>query len=287
MQGVGVPMITPFDEDEQVDTEKLRSVVSWLEDGGVDFLVPCGSNGESELLSVEERAHVIETVVEASSVPVVAGTGHAGFAQTERQTQLAADAGADGALVITPHYYTHDQETLEQYYRRLADASDIPIYLYSFPGVADMRIDPETVGRLSEHENIHGMKDSSGDMVALIREHRMAEDDFELFVGSGSLYSQALDVGIDGGIMALGNVAPEIVAEIWQHHQNGESETARALNEEVVELNQAITAKHGVPGVKAAMKSRGVPAGNPRSPFAPAAEDVEREVVELVERATQ
>lgn len=286
MEGAGVPLVTPFDSDERIDTEKLRSVVSWLEEGGVDFLVPCGSNGESELLTVEERATVIEVVAEAASVPVMAGTGHAGFPATREQTALAAQAGADAALVIIPHYYTHDQETLEGYYRRLADESDLPIYLYSFPGVTGMRLEPETVERLSRHENIRGMKDSSGDVISLIRTHRLAADDFELFVGSGSLLAQALDIGAAGGINALANVVPELSARIYELHGEGATERARELNADLVDLNQAITAEHSVPGVKAAMKARDVPAGELRMPFTPVEDDVERELERLVADAT-
>lgn len=287
MYGVGVPIVTPFDEEGQIDGQKLRSLVSWLEEDGVDFLVPCGSNGEAELMSVSERAQVIERVVDAASVPVVAGTGHPGFAQTERQTAMAAAAGANAALVIVPHYYKHDQETIERYYRLIADASDIPIYLYNFPRVTGMRIEPETVGRLSEHGNITGMKDSSGDMIALLQAHRTTDDDFELFVGSGSLLSQAFAAGIHGGITALGNVVPELTARIRDHHRNDETTKARELNAELVELNQIITAEHGVPGVKTAMEARGVGGGSLRSPFSPVDEDIKQEIATLVEQAIQ
>lgn len=269
MDGTGVPLVTPFDSDEGVNEAKLRSLVSWLVDAGVDFLVPCGSNGESELLSLEERARVIEVVTDESPVPVLAGTGHPGFAETRRQTALAAEAGADGALVVTPFYYDHDQAGFERYYRRVADESDVPIYLYSVPGKTGAKLEPETVASLAEHPNVKGMKDSSGNLVTLTREHRLTDDDFELFIGNGSLYAQGLDVGTDGGILALANVVPELAARVYQYHRDGAAGEARDLNAELVELNQAITAEYGVPGVKAAMKVRDAPAGELRSPLTP------------------
>lgn len=267
MQGTGVPLVTPFDADGQLATDSLRDVASWLVDGGVDFLVPCGSNGESELMTMEERARVTEIVADAASVPVLAGTGHPGYVETRRQTALAAEAGADAALVVTPYYYGHDQSTLERYYRRLADESDIPIYLYSVPGKTHVSLDPETVAALSTHENVHGMKDSSGDVVALQQELRRTDDDFEVFVGTGSLYAQGLDVGTAGGVLALANVVPELTSELYRRHREGDADGARALNGALVDLNEAITTRYGVPGVKAAMRARDVPAGTPRSPL--------------------
>lgn len=269
MDGTGVPIVTPFDEEGSIDHDRLRDLVTWLEAAGIDFLVPCGSNGESELLSVEERAAVVETVVDEASVPVLAGTGHPGFAETNRQTALAAQAGADAALVITPFYYQHDQEALARYYRRVADGSDIPVYLYSVPGKSGVSLDPATVAELSKHDNIHGMKDSSGNLVTLTQERRRSDDDFELFIGTGGLYAQGLDIGTEGGVLALANVAPEKTAEIYRLHRAGKPSEARSLNGDLVDLNQAITARYGVPGVKAAMHARDVPAGTVRSPFEP------------------
>jgi len=285
MEGTGVPLVTPFAEDGSVDEANLRELVGWVVDAGVDFVVPCGSNGESELLTAEERARVTEVVVDASSVPVLAGTGHPGLVETRRQTDLAAEAGADAALVVTPFYYSPGQEAFEAYYRRLADESAIPIYLYSVPAKTGEHLEPETVGALSGHWNVHGMKDSAGDVVRLIREGRLAVEDFDLFVGSGSLYAQGLDVGTAGGILALANVVPELASEVYRRHRGGDVDGARALNADLVELNRAVTARYGVPGVKAAMDYRGVPSGALRSPLLPLGDDARREVEALVDGA--
>lgn len=287
MEGSGVPLVTPFDEEGEIDTAKLQALVSQVIDAGIDFIVPCGSNGESELMTMEERAAVVRIVVEESSIPVLAGTGHPGFAETNKQTSLAAEAGADGALVVTPYYYTHNQATLEAYYRRVADNSDIPIYLYSVPSKTGIKLAPETVESLSAHKNIRGMKDSSGDLASLIREYELTDDDFELFIGNGSLYAQGLDVGTTGGILALANVVPDLVAEIYKKHRNGNHNSARSLNSNLVNLNQAVTTRYGVPGVKAAMRARNAPAGTVRSPFASVGDEVHQELENLVTAAIE
>ena len=284
MNGTGVPLVTPFDEDGELDTERLREVLAWVEEGGVDFVVPCGSNSEAELMGVEERARVVEVVAEEADVPVLAGTGHPGLKETLRQTERAAEAGADGALVVTPFYYAHGADALEAYYREVADESPIPVYLYSVPTYTNVKLSPETVGRLASHDNVAGMKDSSGDLETLQRERRLTDDeDFDLLVGSGSVYAHALASGADGGVLGLANVAPECANEVFQLHRAGKDAEARQLNATLVELNRAVTAKYGVPGAKAAMRYRGVSAGYARKPHREVGEDAKAEIEELVE----
>jgi 4-hydroxy-tetrahydrodipicolinate synthase len=282
MHGIGPPLVTPFTETGDVDDDALRELVHWVEDRGVDFLVPCGSTSEAELMAVEERAHVVDVVVEESSVPVLAGTGHPGLRETLRQTALAADAGADAVLVVTPFYFPHDDGALEAYYETVADESSLPVYLYSVPVFTGVALDPTVAGRLSAHENVHGMKDSSGDIEAFVRTHRRVDDDFDLLVGSGSVLANALDVGAVGGILALANVAPEATAEVYRRHRNGDQQGARGLNADLVELNRAVTGRFGIPGLKAAMRTRGAPAGYARSPHQPVDEAARDELESLV-----
>lgn len=285
MNGPGVPLVTPFDEGGAIDESRLRTTASWVVEQGVAFIVPCGSNGESELMTVDERARVIEIVSNEVSVPVLAGTGHPGLVETRDQTARAAEVGAAGALVVTPFYFNHDQDGFEQYYRRLADESEIPLYLYSVPKMTGTTLDLTTITRLADHDNIHGLKDSTGDMVAFQRECRLTNDDFDLFIGSGSLFVQGLDAGADGGVMALANVVPDLVAELYSHHRSGDTGRARELGAALVELNQAITAHHGVAGVKAAMRHRDVAAGYVRLPHTPADADIIESIHQLVDDA--
>ncbi|MDR5673238.1 dihydrodipicolinate synthase family protein [Halalkaliarchaeum sp. AArc-GB] len=275
MNGIGPPLVTPFDEVGDVDYGRLRELVDWVEDRGVDFLVPCGSNSEAELMTAAERTRVIETVAEEASVPVVAGTGSPGLRETLSATRAAADAGADAALVVTPFYYDHDQATLEAYYRELAGDAPLPIYLYSVPAYTGVRLEPDTVGRLASHPNVVGMKDSHASLPEFVRtKRRIAEaisdaggsaGEFDLMIGSGSVLAQALSAGGVGGVLALANLAPAATAEVYEIHEE-DPERARELNEDLVELNTAITADYGVPGLKWAMRERGASAGYPRSP---------------------
>jgi 4-hydroxy-tetrahydrodipicolinate synthase len=273
MEGIGPPLVTPFTESGAVDESALRDLVEWVEDRGVDFIVPCGSNSEAELMTADERARVIEIVVEEASLPVLAGTGNPGLRETLDATEKAAAAGADAALVVTPFYYDHDQETLAAYYREVADAATIPIYLYSVPAYTGVRLEPETVDELARHPNVAGIKDSSGDIGSFVSiVQRTATADFDPMVGSGSVLAQALDAGATGGVLALANIAPEGASEIYETHAD-DPQRAREMNAELVALNRAITATYGVPGLKWAMRERGAPAGYVRSPHRPVDEN--------------
>lgn len=265
--GVAPPLVTPFDDRGDVDHDALRELVARLEDRGVDFLVPCGSTSEAELMTADERRRVVETVADAASVPVLAGTGSPGLRETERATAAAAEAGADAALVVTPFYYNHDQATFEAYYRKLADRAPVPVYLYSVPAYTDAALTAATVGRLAEHPGIAGIKDSAGDVGKLVRTvERTADAEFDVLVGSASVFAQALDAGAVGGIMALANLAPSELSAIVDEHASDPA-AAREHNERLVRLNRAITSRFGVPGLKWAMRQRGLPAGYPRAPF--------------------
>ena len=267
MEGTGVPLVTPFDEKGDIDESKLAELVGWVEERGVDFIVPCGSNSEAELMTAEERARVVEIVVESASVPILAGTGHPGLRESTIQTELAASAGADAALIVTPFYFSHSQEDMAIYYKKLAELISIPVYLYSVPKFTHVSLEPDTIAELSDDENIKGMKDSSGNSDLFQQEVEVTkEKDFDMLVGAGGIYAQALEMGATGGVLALANIAPEKCSEIYQLYKKGDNENAKILNDELVELNRGVTGTYGISGLKAAMEMRGAPAGFSRSP---------------------
>jgi dihydrodipicolinate synthase/N-acetylneuraminate lyase len=283
--GTGVPLVTPFDETGDVQPDALRELVGDLERDGVDFLVPCGSNGEAAHLDVDERTRVIECVADAATTPVVAGTGHPSERHTKRQTAAAADAGADAALVVTPYYYQHDQATIATHYRRVADDSPIPIYLYSVPTYTHTTIDPATVESLATHPNIAGLKDSSGDR-DLLEPYvdRTRDASFDVLVGSTSVYAAGLELGAVGCVLAVANVAPDLASDVHAHHEADRLADARSLNRHLADLNDAVRDPHGIPGLKAAMDARDYPAGRPRRPFQPVDDDVRDDLHDAVTR---
>lgn len=268
MHGIAPPLVTPFTADGDLDEDALRQLVGWLEDRGVHFLVPCGSTSEAELMTLEERRRVVEVVADEAAVPVLAGAGHPGYRETMAAIEAAAEVDTDGVMVVTPFYYNHDQATLAAYYGDLADESPLAVYLYSVPVFTDVILEPETVGALAHHPNIHGMKDSLGDLGAFIRTAgRTDRHDFDLFTGSTNLLAAGLHAGGAGAILALANLVPGAAAEVHERHA-AECDWAHERASDLVELNTAVVVEHGIPGLKWAMRERGAPAGYPRRPFA-------------------
>ncbi|QZA88068.1 dihydrodipicolinate synthase family protein [Salinarchaeum sp. IM2453] len=284
MRGTGVPITTPFDSSGDIHETKLVDVADWLMESGVDFLVPTGSTSEAELLTAEERHQVTKIVAETSSVPVLAGAGHPGRKETLQQISKAVSAGADAVLIVTPFYYEHSQSDLITYYRSIADASSLPVYLYNVPVYTDTSLTPSTVQTLSNHRNIHGIKDSSGDLQQLKRIITLTNDSFDVLVGSGGIYADALLNGADGGILALANIAPELTTAIYTAVSNDNVQKAIGLNRQAAALNHAITRQHGVAGLKHAMQYRGIDAGGIRSPHTSVTERDGKEIQDILDQ---
>jgi dihydrodipicolinate synthase/N-acetylneuraminate lyase len=281
VSGVGPPLVTPFDRDGEVNHDRLRELVTWVEARGVDFLVPCGSTSEAELLTGAERAAVVETVVDAASVPVVAGTGHPGLRETLESTRAAEEAGADAALVVTPFYYDHDQAELVAYYRELVGESPLPVYLYSVPTYTGVELHPNTVGTLATESGIVGLKDSSGSLGALARHERRTGEGFTLLAGSADLLASGLAHGADGGILAVANLRPELAATVFESQQ-ADPQRARELTALLGECHVAVF-EHGVAGLKWAMRERGAPAGFPRTPNRPLDSEIRESLRETLD----
>lgn len=277
MHGIAPPLVTPFDADGDVDYDRLRDVVAWVEGKNVNFILACGSTSEAPLLTSAERRRVVETVVDAASVPVLAGTGHPGLRETIQSTEAAAEAGADAALVVTPFYYPHDQSTLAAYYRELAESVSLPIYLYSVPQFTNVALEPDTVMRLSARDGILGIKDSAGDIARFVRTVERSGEGFDCFVGSTEILADALKEGAAGGILALANLVPERLREVYLPTQR-EPERVVTVDTDLVKLNQLVTSEYGIPGLKWAMRQRDVPAGYARSPHQRVGEEGKRKI---------
>lgn len=269
-RGIAPPIVTPFDDSGEIEENSLRELIDWWIDNGVAAIVPCGSNGEVAYMTPEERVEVVEITVDhvGGRVPVIAGTGYPSTHQTITMTEKAKRIGADAALVVTPYYYPVSEEGMTEHYERLADSVDMPILLYNVPKFTHCNITPQAVSSLSSVDNIVGIKESSGNLGLVQNILMEAENpDFDLYAGTGGLFSTILHAGGRGGILALANIAPKRCAQIYDQHSKGNTEKAQEMNYDLVELNTAITQRYAVPGLKYALNRRGLPAGSPRPPF--------------------
>jgi len=273
LSGAYSPIPTPFDARGAVAHDKLaENIVKWSKTSLSGLLV-LGSNGEFTYLNYEEKLEVLKTARQA--IPkdklFIAGTGCDSTMATLELTEKAAAIGADSAIVITPSYYTSkmDGQAMRRHYLELAERSPLPILLYNMPANTGVDLSAETVVELSQHPNIVGIKDSSGNVVKLGEIIRAVSPTFNILAGSASFLYPALVLGAVGGIMALANIAPEQCYSIYQYTQEGRHEEARQLQLKMIPANTSVTARFGVPGLKLALDWLGYYGGPPRSPLGP------------------
>ena len=272
--GVYPAMCTPFHEDRSIDFETLRADAKRLERAGVDGLVPMGSTGESATVSHDEHIAVIEAVVDAVDLPVIAGTGSNSTEEALRLSRRAADAGADALLLISPYYNRPGQRGLREHYEAIADAVDIPQIVYNVPSRTGQNIEPDTVVELAGHENIRGYKAAGGDLnqVSEIAE-RTREERFDLLSGNDGETLPVLSVGGTGCISVVANVEPGRMSDLVRAALDGDHDRARERHHELGPLMRALFWETNPVPVTAALEIRGHGSGRLRPPLTPLSAD--------------
>jgi len=282
LDGIFPPIPTPFDRDGEVSIPRLKENLSAWNRYQLSGYVVLGSNGEASLIREKEKLALLEAAREGipEDRAMIAGTGCQSTGATIRLTKDAADLGADFALVLPPYYYKAHMTgpVLERHYRAIADSSPIPILVYNIPATTGIDIPAETVGRLAEHENIVGMKDSSGSLVKFAEIRRLTPPSFKLLAGSASFLLPALALGGSGGILALANIAPAGTIELLRLFEEGKIDEARAIQLSLLPVNDAITRRFGVPALKAALDMLGMYGGPVRPPLLPLDDDKREEL---------
>jgi len=289
--GLLLPATTPFTINGDLDVEALRLNISRWSSKGINGLVMLGSTGERVHLDEREYRQILETArAEVSSdLALIVGAGQQSTLKTIDEMRVAVEAGADAALVITPYFYRSaiTQETLLNYYSAVADAAKIPVMLYSMPALTGVKIEPETIARLSDHPNIIGVKDSSNDMTGFKRTVELCPPDFSVMTGNGTVLLDALKNEATGGILAVGCVVPEVCLEIFRLFRAGEFVQAESLQEKLTPLATAVTTRFGIGGLKAAMDLAGYQGGTVRSPLQSPSDEQQSEIEKLLEAAVQ
>jgi 4-hydroxy-tetrahydrodipicolinate synthase len=269
LHGVFPAMTTPFDADEAIDHDRLRDNARRFEAAGVDGLVPVGSTGESATLTHDEHVEVIETVADAvEDVPVIAGSGSNNTREALSLSRRAADAGADGLLLISPYYNKPEQEGIAGHYRTIADAVDIPQIVYNVPSRTGSNIEPATVTELAAHENIAGYKAASGDMGQISEViERTREEEFAVLSGDDPLTVPMISVGGTGVISVVANVEPARTSAMVGAALDGDFERARDLHFELAPLVRQLFVETNPIPVKEAMELRGHGPARLRAPL--------------------
>ncbi len=273
IRGVIPPVITPFTQTGEVSYKALvANLGQWNRTALAGYLI-LGSNSEFVYLSEEEKIRVLEVAREhiPADKVMIAGTGCEATEATIALTRRAAALGADFVMVVTPGYYKPQMRPriLIEHYRRVADASPIPVFLYNVPPFTGVVIDPRTVAQLAEHGNIVGMKDSAGNLAVFAEYVRQSPPEFLLFAGAGPVFLPALSLGARGGILAIANCAPEPCLALYSLFQEGKLHEAREQQLKLLPAIEAVTTRFGIGGLKVAMDMLGYEGGWPRAPLLP------------------
>ncbi len=273
LRGVFPPIPTPFHPDGSLDLATLRHLVARLAETPIAGLVALGSNGEAASLGEQERLQVIEAVRAVLPPPrlLLAGTGFDGTAPTIAFTRRAARAGADLAVVVTPVYYRRhiDRTGWTAHFQAVAESSPVPVVLYNMPAYTGVDLDGAVVAELAQHPNIAGVKDSAGDVAKLAALVAAAPTRFSVLAGSFGFLFAALTVGARGGVLALANLLPRVCLDLLAAVERGHLQDAERLQQAYRPVNEAVTARFGIPGLKAALALMGHPVGPPRLPLRP------------------
>jgi 4-hydroxy-tetrahydrodipicolinate synthase len=286
-KGVFPPVTTPFDARGELDAHGLARNIERYNQTGLAGYVAMGSNGEAVHLTSEERTEVVR-VIKTTAKPgrtVIAGVNELSTRAAVDATHRVADCGADAALVITPYFYKSSMtgEALIGFFSEIADRSPIPILLYNVPQNTGVVIESSTIAHLAKHENIVGVKDSSGNIGGISDTIRQTPDGFAVFAGNGGFFYPSLVMGATGAVLAVACVAPDACVELYDAVQAGDHSRARELQNRIGPLSHAVTAGFGVPGLKAAMEMGGLIGSQPRSPLVPLS-DGNREKLKSVMR---
>jgi 4-hydroxy-2-oxoglutarate aldolase len=288
IRGILPPLTTPFREDGALDVAAFEANLEIYATQDLGGVLVLGSNGEAQVLDETEKLTLVRAA--RARVPdrtVLVGTGLESTRATIALTRKVADVGADAVLVLTPHYYKSQMtpDVLRRHFEAVADASPVPVLLYSVPAFTGITWPAALAAELARHPLIRGMKESSGDVGLLGRLVASVPPRFHVICGSAPVIYPALCLGAVGGVLAAACCAPRPVTALYRAFQDGDHARARRLQDAIAPLATAITATYGVAGLKAAMDLAGFRGGPVRAPLVPVKPEVRDELRALLDRA--
>ena len=236
--GVCPALVTPFDQGGAIDYGTLASLIETQINAGVDAVCICGTTGESATLSTAEHVELVKFCVKQvdGRIKVIAGSGSNNTSSALYLTQHAQDAGADAALLVTPYYNKTTQTGLIKHYEYIADRTDIPLVLYNVPGRTGVSFGAETYQKLSEHPNINGIKEASGDLTLVSRTRRLCGEDFYIWSGNDDQVVPMMALGAKGVISVAANLMPETMVAMSHLCLSGDFQSASKLQIKYAEI---------------------------------------------------
>ena len=279
LRGCGTAIVTPFKADGSIDDKALRSFVEWQVESKIDFLVPCGTTGETPTLTRDEWLQVIETTIEvaAGRVLIVAGaTSNCTAEAVERAKTVAAIRGVDAILTASPYYNKPTQEGQYQHFKAIAEAVDKPLVLYNVPGRTAVNIEPSTLARLAQIPNIVAVKEASGNLSQIADVCNAVPENFLVFSGDDAVTLPVISLGGVGIISVASNEIPKEMAEMTRAALAGDWKTARKIHRKFLPLMQANFLESNPMPVKCVLAMMGRIKENYRLPMLPVKPETKR-----------
>ncbi|MCE7792011.1 4-hydroxy-tetrahydrodipicolinate synthase [Salipaludibacillus sp. CUR1] len=277
-------MVTPFDQDGNVDFQATKELINHLLENGSDGIVVAGTTGETPTLSIQEKAELYRFAVETADgrAPVLAGSGTNSTRAAIELTRLATQAGVDGVMLATPYYNKPNQEGMYQHFKAIAESTHLPVMLYNVPGRSVVNLLPETVVRLSEISNIVSIKEASGDLDAMSEIIQNTPEDFTLYSGDDSLTLPILSIGGNGVVSVASHIIGNEMKAMVTAHQNGQPQYAASIHRELVPVMNAMFSAPSPAPVKAALEMSGIKVGSVRLPMVPLTPDESQKVYNAI-----
>ncbi|HVI06992.1 MAG TPA: 4-hydroxy-tetrahydrodipicolinate synthase [Candidatus Binatia bacterium] len=289
LRGCGTALVTPFHQDGSIDDTALRNLVAWQIESGIDFLVPCGTTGETPTLSHDEWLHVIDTTIEvaAGRVPIVAGaTSNSTHEAVEKAKEVGSRPGVDAILTASPYYNKPTQEGQYRHFKAIAEAvPEKPIVLYNVPGRTGANIEPATLARLAEVPNIIAVKEASGNMTQIAEAINAVAEHFLVFSGDDAVTLPVIALGGVGIISVASNEIPHEMAAMTRAALTNDWAAARAIHRKYLALLQANFIESNPMPVKAVLAMMGKIEENYRLPLLPMRRDTRARLQKIATEA--
>lgn len=264
-------MVTPFDQNGDIDFNAARNLVNYLIENGTDGIVVAGTTGESPTLTTEEKVELFKFVVEMvdGRVPVIAGTGSNNTRASISLSKKAEEAGVDGLMLVVPYYNKPSQEGLYQHFKAIAESTSLPVMLYNIPGRSAVNMSVETIVRLSKINNITAIKEASGNLDSMADIIEQTSSDFALYSGDDGLTLPVLAIGGAGIVSVASHIIGNEMQEMINSFKNGDTQKAASLHRKLLPIMKALFAAPNPTPVKAALNLSGVNVGGVRLPMVP------------------
>nr|WP_246628992.1 4-hydroxy-tetrahydrodipicolinate synthase [Mesobacillus maritimus] len=277
-------MVTPLDQNGDIDFDATRNLVNHLIQNGTDGIVVAGTTGESPTLTTEEKISLFTYVVEVveGRIPVIAGTGSNNTRASISLTKEAEKAGVDGIMLVTPYYNKPSQEGLYQHFKSIADATSLPVMLYNIPGRSVVNLSVDTVVQLSQIDNIVCIKEASGDLDAMAEIISRTPSDFYLYSGDDSMTLPVLSIGGTGVVSVASHIIGNEMQEMITNFKNGKIQAAAFTHRTLLPTIKALFTAPSPAPVKAALNMNGVAVGGVRLPMVPLTEEQQTMLKEFV-----